>query len=222
MAHNLILFCEKVLPLFSRKSTKRYLELDFCDVKNALKCDENYAFWRAPRTIHIPRSGFQIGAQNRAKWRQNTSKIIAKWARKNIHPGLAMVKSRAVDRRAKMHTNAFIFVVPGVALLTPWMQKSLKIVENSPKNNHKKYEARSCNGQQYTPSADLRKCIKTRSFYRSRCCFAHATDWKNRSKSSKIIDGGMHSVYGRARREAGQFEVYYYYYYYLFFIGRRK
>ena len=89
------------------------------------------------------------------------------------------------------------------------MQKSLQIVENSPKNNHKKYEARSCNGQQYTPSADLRKCIKTRSFYRSRCCFAHATDWKNRSKSSKIIDGGMHSVYGRARREAGQFEVYF-------------
>ena len=31
-----------------------------------------------------------------------------------------------------MHQNAFIFVVPCVALLTIWMQKSLKIVENSP------------------------------------------------------------------------------------------
>ena len=30
-----------------------------------------------------------------------------------------------------MHQNAFIFVVPGVAFLTPWMQKSLKIVENN-------------------------------------------------------------------------------------------
>ena len=35
-----------------------------------------------------------------------------------------------VERPAKIHQNAFIFVVPGVALLTPWMQKSLKIVEN--------------------------------------------------------------------------------------------
>ena len=29
-----------------------------------------------------------------------------------------------------MLRNAFIFVVPGVALLTPWMQNSFKVVEN--------------------------------------------------------------------------------------------
>ena len=39
-------------------------------------------------------------------------------------------KTRAVDRPAKMYKNSFIFVTPDVALLTPWMQKSLKIVEN--------------------------------------------------------------------------------------------
>jgi len=63
-----------------------------------------------------------------------------------------------------MQQNAFIFIVPGVALLTPWMQKLLKIVENSAQNYHKKYEARYCNGQKHTPSPDLRKCIETRSF----------------------------------------------------------
>ena len=33
-------------------------------------------------------------------------------------------------------------------------------------------------------------------------------DAKNRSKSWEIIDGELQCVYGRARREAGQFEVY--------------
>ena len=35
-----------------------------------------------------------------------------------------------VDRPLKMHKYAFIFVVPDIALLTPRMQKSFKIVEN--------------------------------------------------------------------------------------------
>ena len=56
-------------------------------------------------------------------------------------------KTHAADWHAKMLENALIFVVPGVALLTPWMQKSFKIVENSSKNHHKKYEARYCNDQ---------------------------------------------------------------------------
>ena len=41
----------------------------FCRAKNASKNDENYAFWIALMTIHTPRSGFQMGAQNHAKWR---------------------------------------------------------------------------------------------------------------------------------------------------------
>ena len=39
-------------------------------------------------------------------------------------------KTHAVASPAKMHQNAFIVVVPGVALLTPWIEKTLKIGEN--------------------------------------------------------------------------------------------
>ena len=35
----------------------------------------------------------------------------------------------AVAGLAKMHQNAFIFVVPGVALLMPWIEKTLKKVK---------------------------------------------------------------------------------------------
>ena len=46
---------------------------------------------------------------------------------KTCPPVLQWPKTHAVARPAKMHQNAFIFVVPGVALLTPWMPKSLKM-----------------------------------------------------------------------------------------------
>ena len=93
MAQNLILLFEKVLPSFFRKSSKRHGDLNFWYVKNAWKSSENYEFWPAPRTIHTPRSGIQMGAQNHAKWRQNASKITAKSARKNMHAGVAIVKT---------------------------------------------------------------------------------------------------------------------------------
>jgi len=51
---------------------------------------------------------------------------------KTLIPILQCSKTHAVDRPAKLHQNAFPFVVPGVALLTPWVQKSLKIIENLP------------------------------------------------------------------------------------------
>ena len=183
MARNAILCCDWTLPLFFRKSSKRHEYLNFWDVKNAWKSSENYEFWRAPRTIHRPRPGFQTDAQNHAKWLQNASKITAKLAWKNMHPGFTMVrnarrrltcenasncvhfcrsrccfahamdakiaqnrrkfttkwpqkirspvlhwsKTRAVDRPAKMYRNAFIFVAPGVALLSPCMQNRSKI-----------------------------------------------------------------------------------------------
>ena len=63
-----------------------------------------------------------------------------------------------------MHQIAFIFIIPGVAVLTSWMQKVLKIVENSSQNGHKKYEARCCIGQKHAPSTNLRKYIETHSF----------------------------------------------------------
>ena len=65
---------------------------------------------------------------------QNDAKMHHKSAR-NDHekiqiPILQCSKTHAVDRAANLHENAFIFVVPDAALLTPWMQTSLKIVEN--------------------------------------------------------------------------------------------
>ena len=126
---------------------------------------------------------------------QNYSKMQHKSPR-NEHektwiPVAQCSKTHAVDRPAKLHQNAFAFVVTGVALRTPWMQKSLKIIENLPLNNHKKYECRCCNGQKSTLSIDLRTCIKTRWFlsFPLLLCWRHGC--KIRSKSSKIIDGNM-------------------------------
>ena len=80
-------------PEFCWKSSKRWFVVDFCGIKNAWKSDRSYAFWCAPRTIRRPWAGFYTGAQNHAKLRENASKITAKWARKNIESGVAMVKN---------------------------------------------------------------------------------------------------------------------------------
>ena len=70
-------------------------------------------------------------------------------------------------------------------MFTPRMPKSLKIVENSLQSDHNKYEARCCNGKRHTPSTDLRKCIKTRSFLSFQVLLCSRHECKNRSKSSK-------------------------------------
>ena len=68
------------------------------------------------------------------KIKQNVAKMHQKSSR-NEHgkmwiPMLQLSKTHAVDRPLKMHKIAFIFVVPDITLLTPRMQKSLKIVED--------------------------------------------------------------------------------------------
>ena len=68
-------------------------------------------------------------------------KIMQKYAKMHIKSSqnehekiwyrvLQLSKRHAVASAANMHQNAFILVVPGVALVTPWMEKSFKIVEN--------------------------------------------------------------------------------------------
>ena len=113
-------------------------------------------------------------------------------------PILQWPKIHAGDRPAKMHQNAFIFVVPGVALLTPWTQKLLKIVENSSQNDHKKCDTRSCNGQKRRSSNDLQKYIKTRSYVSFPVLLCSRHESENHSKSSNIIDGS--TVVPAARR----------------------
>ena len=61
-------------------------------------------------------------------------------------PVLQWSKTHTVAGPSNTHGHAFIFVVPSVALFTPWMQKSLKIVQSSPQNDHKKYDAGCRNG----------------------------------------------------------------------------
>ena len=68
------------------------------------------------------------------KIKQNVAKMNQK-SQQNEHEKmwisvLQWSETHVVASPAKMHENAFIFVFPGVALLTPWMQKSFKIVEN--------------------------------------------------------------------------------------------
>ena len=109
MARTLIIAFEKVLLLFSRKSSKRHGDLNFWYVKNAWKSSENYEFWPAPRTIHTPRSGIQMGAQNHAKLRQNASKITAKSTRKNMHAAVAMVKNARRRLTCKNASNCVNF-----------------------------------------------------------------------------------------------------------------
>ena len=74
------------------------------------------------------------GSRRASKILQNDVKMHLK-SPQNEHekvsrPVLQWSKTHAVAWPAKMHQNAFAFVVTGVALRTPWMQKSLKIIEN--------------------------------------------------------------------------------------------
>ena len=77
-----------------------------------------------------------------------------------------------------MHQIAFIFVVPGVALLTPWMQKSIKIIENLPYNNHKNTNAGIAMVRDARCRPTCEHASKRVDFCRSRCCVAHAMDAK--------------------------------------------
>ena len=76
----------------------------------------------------------------------------------------AIVKTARRRPTSENAQRRVISVAPGVPLLTSWIQKVLKIVENSLQNDHKKYESRCCICQKHAPSTDLRKCIETHSF----------------------------------------------------------
>ena len=56
---------------------------------------------------------------------------------KNMASDFAMVRNARSLLLAKMYQNALLFVVPDFALLTPWIQKSFKIVENCTKWKNK-------------------------------------------------------------------------------------
>ena len=96
-------------------------------VKNARR---SFICENASKRVHFCRSRCCFAHAMDAKIAQNRRELITKRSQKIRRPILQWSETHAVERPAKMHQNAFIFVVPGVALLTPWMQRSFKIVEN--------------------------------------------------------------------------------------------
>ena len=80
----------------------------------------------APERAHLCRSRCCFASSMDTKIAQNRRKFHTKLSQKMRGPVLQWSKTEAVERPAKMQHNAFIFLVPGVALFTPWMQKSLE------------------------------------------------------------------------------------------------
>ena len=92
------------------------------NARRPLTCDS------APERAHLYRSRGCFASSMDTKIAQNRRKFHTKLPQKMRGPVLQWSKTEAVERPAKMHQNAFIFLVPRVALFTSWMQKSLKIV----------------------------------------------------------------------------------------------
>ena len=82
----------------------------------------------APERAHFCRSRCCFASSIDTKIAQNRRKFHTKSSQKIRGTILQWSKTEAVERPAQMHHNAFIFLVPRVALFTQWMQKSLKIV----------------------------------------------------------------------------------------------
>ena len=96
-------------------------------VKNARR---RFTCENASKCVHFCRSRCCFAHAMDAKIAQNRRKLTTKCSQKMRRPVLQWSETHAVERLAKMQQNAFISVVPGVALLTPWTQKSMKTVEN--------------------------------------------------------------------------------------------
>ena len=111
--------------------------------------------------------------------------------RKRLIPLSQWSKKHAVAGLAKMHQNAFISVVSGIAFFTLWMKKLIKIIENWPQNGHEKYGPRFVNDQKRAPSTDLQKSIEMRISVVFSVLLCSRYGFKNRLKSSQIIAGGL-------------------------------
>ena len=100
----------------------------FAMVENARR---RFTCENASKRVHFCRFRCCFAHAMDAKIVQNLRKFATNYHKKMRRPVLQWSETHAVERPAKMHQNAFIFVAPGVALLTPWMKTSLKIVENN-------------------------------------------------------------------------------------------
>ena len=135
------------------------------------------------------------------KIKQNVAKMHQKSSR-NEHgkmwiPMLQLSKTHAVDRPLKMHKIAFIFCRSRYcfahAMDAKILQKRQKFI--------KKWSQKI--------RSPVLQWSNTRVVGRRAKMHKKAFISIVPGKSSKIIDGDMHCVCGRARREAGQFGVYF-------------
>ena len=96
--------------------------------------------------------------------------------------GVAMVKNARRRLTCENASKRVHFVVPGVALLTPWKQNR----ENLYKIHDKMITKNTTPGVAMVKTARRRLTSENVSkrvhFCRSRCCFAHAIDRKNTQK----------------------------------------
>ena len=121
---------------------------------------------------------------------------------KTLIPILQCSKTHAVDRPAKLHQNAFAFVVTGVALRTPWMQNRSKSLKSYHKITTKSTNAVVAMVRNARCRSTCEHASKRVDFCRSRCCFADAMDAKfvqNRRKSS-MATCNVSTVVPAARR----------------------
>ena len=113
-----------------------------------------------------------------------------------------MLKNARRRPTCKITWKRVRFCRTGVALRTPWMQKSFKSIEILPWNHHKKYECRCCNGQQRTLSIDLRTCIKTRWCLSLPVllCSRHGCEIRSNNRKSSMVTFNLSTVVPAARR----------------------
>ena len=102
-----------------------------------------------------------------------------------MHPGIAMVKNTRRRSTCEKASNCVHFSRSRCCFAHAMDAKIAKNRRKFVQSDHEKYEARCCNGKRHTPSTDLRKCIKMRSFLSFQVLLCSRHGCKNRSKSSK-------------------------------------
>ena len=99
-------------------------------------------------------------------------------------PALQWSETHVVDRPANMHQNALIFVIPDVALLTPWCKNRSKSLKFYHKITTKSTNAVVAMVRNARGRSTCEHASKRVDFCCSRCCFAHAMD----ASSFKIVE----------------------------------
>ena len=123
-------FATKFCPYFSENPPTVPMNAIFLEQKTLQKVMEITHF----DVLGGPFVNRDQASRREPKIMQNCVKMHIKSSQndrvKNLNPLSQWSEMHAVAGLAKMHQNAFTFVLPGVALLTSWVRKLIKIIEN--------------------------------------------------------------------------------------------